>query len=178
MSFYPSETNTSAQQQWKEAKVPPLWTLGLIKSRTWQDPAENGEILPGYRETEITAGGIKWKGMQKNPGNIWIMGLQRRETMGAEAFRSLWISTSFLVYFALSHLQFEIYWNIPKSHSLFWKRVVLFCFSYHTPGEQRWCQGSYNHSFYWISAWLRKAGIQVYGLQDLGLNSLKLGHKN
>lgn len=126
MSFYPSETNTSAQQQWKEAKVPPLWTLGLIKSRTWQDPAENGEILPGYRETEITAGGIKWKGMQKNPGNIWIMGLQRKETMGAEAFRSLWISTSFLVYFALSHLQFEIYWKaIPSSEK------ELFCFVFH-----------------------------------------------
>lgn len=65
MSFYPSETNASAQQQWKEVKVPPLWTLGLIKKRTWQGPAKNGEIFPGYHETGITAGGINGKGMQK-----------------------------------------------------------------------------------------------------------------
>lgn len=128
MSFYPSEINASAQQQWKEVKAQPLWTLGLVKSRTWQDPAENVEILPGYRETEITAGGINWKGMQKNPGNSWIVGLQRRETLRAEAFRSLWISTSFLVYFAFSHLKSEIYWKALPSTE---KRVVLFCFAFH-----------------------------------------------
>ena len=45
----------------------------------------------------------------KNPRNIWIMGLQRRETLGAEAFRSVWISTYFLVYFVFSHFKVELY---------------------------------------------------------------------
>lgn len=82
MSFYPSEVNASAQQQWKEVKAQPLWTLGLVKSRTWQDPAENVEILPGYRETEITAGGINWKGMQKIQGIVGSWGYKGGKPWG------------------------------------------------------------------------------------------------
>lgn len=39
------------------------------------------------------------------------MGLHRRETLGAQAFRSLWISASFLVYFVFSHFKAELYWK-------------------------------------------------------------------
>lgn len=123
MSFYPSEINASAQQQWKEVKVQPLWTLGLIKSRIWQVPAENVEILPGYRETEITAGGINWKGMQKIQGIFGSWGYKGGKFWGQRPSGVFGSQPHFCFYFAFSHLKPEIYWKaLPSTEK------ELFCF--------------------------------------------------
>lgn len=126
MSLYPSETNASAQQQCKEVKVPPLWTLGLIKKRTWQGPAENGEIFPGYHETGITAGGINGKGMQKiqeifgSCGYKWGKPWEQRPSRVFGCQPHFW----FILLSLTSSLKYtEIPFPLLKE--------VLFCFVFH-----------------------------------------------
>lgn len=114
----------------------------------------------------------KLKRHAKNPGNIWIMGLQRRETLGGEAFRSLWISTLFLVCFLLLQV-----WTILKAPSLYCKNLLLFFFISHSR-RAKMVPGQLQPQVLLIGAWVRKAATQDYSLQRFWLKSLKTGHKN